>query len=181
MTPSRHVAASAVLAAGCGLVWRSPEAVVAALAGGVLLDLDHLLDYTWNRAGPFTPRRFVRLCVQYRLRRLYLPLHSFEWLVPFCLAAWWFPAPPWARASSLGLILHMGMDVAGNGMAFPAYAFLYRWRHSFDARALVLRLPPEGIAWWGSLAAFRRGRPLRPARGFRRPEEPERGPKRPAP
>lgn len=161
MTPSRHVAVSAVLAAGCGLAWHSTEAAVAALAGGVLLDVDHGLDYLWNRVGPFTARRFVRLCVEYRLRRFYLLAHSLEWLVPFCAGAWLLPSPIWARAAALGLILHMGLDIAGNGMRLPAYFLLYRWRHGFDARAMVLRLPPEALRWWGSLAAYRQGRPAR--------------------
>ncbi|MEK7476728.1 MAG: hypothetical protein AAB152_13995 [Candidatus Coatesbacteria bacterium] len=181
MTPSRHAVASAALAAGCGLAWRSPEAAAAAFVGGTLLDVDHWFDYTWNRVGPFTVRRFVRLCVEYRLPKFYLLMHSFEWLIPFWLAAWMLPAPPWVRACTLGLILHMAMDMAGNGMALGAYWFVYRWRHGFDARAMVLRLPPEAICWWGSLGAYRRGRRSRSARGYRRPEVPERGPKRPVP
>jgi len=159
VTASRHAVVSAALAAGCGLAWNSAAAAAGAFAGGTLLDIDHLLDYRWNRVGPFEVRRFVRFCNQYRLRKYYLFLHSFEWLVPFCLVAWLAGAPPWMQAAAVGLVVHIAMDIHGNGMRLSAYFFLFRVRRGFDSRAFVLRLPPEAIRWWGSLEAYRKGRP----------------------
>jgi len=162
LTPDRHLAVSGLLALGCGMTWRSPEAAVVALAAGTALDLDHLLDYSWNRSGRFTPARFVRMCAQFRLDRLYLLAHSLEWIIPFLAWSWLAEGPAWLKAAGLGLGSHIFMDMAGNGMRPMTYFFLYRWRAGFDSRKLVGLLPPEAIAYWGSYEAYLERRRKKP-------------------
>ena len=154
MTPGRHAAASGLLALGCGMTWNSPAAAVAAFAAGTALDLDHLLDYRWNKAGPFSPRRFVMMCARFRLEKLYLLAHSLEWIVPFLAWAWLADGPPWLKATGLGLGAHVLMDLAGNGMRPQTYFLLYRAAVGFDSRKLVGILPPEAVAYWGSYDAY---------------------------
>ncbi len=161
MKPDRHLAASVVLATGCWIVWESPAVAAAALVGGTVVDVDHLLEFRLNRAGRFTVRRFVRLCNEYRLAKLHLVLHSLEWILPFTAWAFWFGGAPWARAAALGLVLHMAMDFVGNGMRAGAYFFLYRSAYGFDSRKLVVRLPNEALAYWGSFKDYMKRKPRR--------------------
>jgi len=162
MTPARHLLASGLVAAGCGCLWRSPAAAAAALIAGTAIDVDHFIDYRMNPTPPFTVSRFLEVCNGFKLRRLYLLLHSLEWILP-CLA--WVAAasgPPWVKAAGLSLGIHMAMDLTGNGMRLPAYFLTYRVARRFDARHFIYQLPPDALAVWGSVENWRDDTPPRP-------------------
>jgi len=161
VTPGRHAAVSGLLAAGCGFTYGAWAPALAAFAAGTCIDADHFLDFRLNRMGPFGPGRFVAACNEFRFRRFYLLAHALEWILPFLAWTAFGDAPDWARAAGLSLGAHIAMDLVGNGMRARAYFLSYRVMHGFDPRAFVLELPPTGLAYWGSLEAFRRGKPAR--------------------
>ena len=156
MSPGRHVFVSGLVAWGCAETL-GPAPAVAAFAAGTVIDLDHLLDWRLNRMGRFTPRRFVDACMRFELRKFYLLAHALEWIVPFLVWALAGDVSPVVRAAGLGLLAHILMDLCGNGTTPLAYSLLNRWRHGFEARRLVVSLPPMALERWGSLAAYRRG------------------------
>lgn len=156
MTPGRHAFVSGLAAWGCGELW-GPGPAAAAFAAGTLIDLDHLIDWRLNRMGRFTPARFMNACVRFELPKFYLFAHSLEWIVPFLVYALACGVPPVIRAAGLGLLAHILMDLCGNGTTPLAYSLIWRWRRRFEARRLVVALPPTALARWGSLAAYRRG------------------------
>lgn len=168
MTPGRHLLASGLVAAGCGLLWRSPAAAAAALVAGTAIDVDHFIDYRMNPTPPFTVPRFLDACNGFKLRRFYLLLHSLEWILPFLAWTAWTSGPPWVKAAGLGLGIHMAMDLAGNGMRVPAYFLVVRAFRRFDARHFVYQLPPEALAVWGSVENWRAETPLRAGKRFER-------------
>ncbi len=157
MSPVAHAGVSTLVALAAGETW-GPAAAVAAFAGGTVIDVDHFLDWRWNRMGRFTVRRFVSRCMQFRLPRFYLVAHAGEWIVPFLLWAWLDATSPLVKGFAAGLLSHACMDLLGNGLRLPAYLLTYRWWHGFDSRRLVSRLPAGGVAWWGSERAWRLGR-----------------------
>jgi hypothetical protein len=161
MTPGRHVLASGLVAVACGSLWHSRGAAAAAFIAGTAIDIDHVIDYRLNGMPPFTVPRFLDACNRFRLRRFYLVLHSLEWILPFL--AWTATAggAPWIKAAGLGLGVHMAMDLLGNGMRVPAYFLTVRAAAGFDARQFVYQLPPEALATWGSLDAWREAGPPR--------------------
>jgi hypothetical protein len=136
---------------------------------GTLLDVDHFLDYRLNGHRDLDPKKFVDLCRQYRLPRFFFPLHSYEWIVPYCIWALFFSGTPWVMASALGLILHMALDLKGNGLQPLAYSFIWRVRNFFESRRLVRKLPPEALEYWGTQKAYMRGHPARPRPSGKRP------------
>lgn len=156
MSPDRHAVVAALTAWGCAEIW-GPGPAAAAFAAGTLIDLDHLLDWKLNRMGRFTPRRFVDACVRFELPKFYLFAHALEWMVPFIAWALLGDVSPAVRAAGLGLLGHLLMDLCGNGTSPLAYSLIWRWRQGFEARRLVVMLPPAARARWGSLAAYRRG------------------------
>jgi hypothetical protein len=129
-----------VTALAVGLLRRrltGPERV-AALATGVLVDADHLVDLLLYRCAG-------------RRRWVVLPLHGWEYGAALLLSsrATRWPGP--ARAAALGLLLHLLLDQATNQPAHPAfYSLLYRLRHRFAADQLRLGGGGDWVhqRWW---------------------------------
>jgi hypothetical protein len=116
----------AVTALALGLIGRQlswPERA-AALAAGVLVDADHLVDFVLQRRGG--DRRW-----------LVLPLHGWEFPAALLLAGRLTPWAGLARAAAFGLTLHLLLDLVTNRPAHPAiYSVLYRARLRFAADRL---------------------------------------------
>ena len=130
-----------------------------------------------NHSGKFSITRFVTVCNQYRLRKFFLVAHSLDLIIPLVLAAFIFPAPLWVRAASTGIVVHMAMDLYGNGLYPKAYFLSWRIFSRFDFRRAVSWLPESGLEYWGSYGAFLRGRPDK-SPGRRAPARPRSAGKR---
>ena len=143
--PRIHLLTTLPLAVFAGRKW-GPAAGAGALAGGLLIDADHLLDYAWTRARNEKSHYLA-------------PLHSWElvlglgWLGRKAVQRarrrrvpdrWvgrerWVDAPLVAAAlvgGALGMGLHLAVDVVGNRPDHPGvYSLLYRLRHGFRREA----------------------------------------------
>ncbi len=123
-----------------------------AAVGSVLIDCDHIADYVlWNR-GWGGMGHFFASCEDGRLGRLYLLLHSVEWLIFLWVLVGTGIAAPWGVGLTIGLSGHLLLDWIGNRhLVQPSFYWLwYRASNGFDGNALY-RMPP------GSLAAARKG------------------------
>ena len=121
MAPQGH----AVISAGIGaLVWyltRSVAGAVTALAVGVFMDADHVLDYLWIWRG--------------RTDQLWVPLHSYELAVPMVIATWLSNWSPLLLAATLAHLGHLVTDQLSNSLSNPLVYFLtYRAWHKFRVR-----------------------------------------------
>lgn len=128
MKPPAHAAIS--LAIG-GVLWaatKSPYSAVAALATGVLVDLDHLLEYY---------RWFVK---EDHSRVVYF-LHSYELVVPALLAGYLSGWDPLILGVSMAFIGHLLTDQIANPVQPFAYFFTYRALKRFKRNDIV------DIAW----------------------------------
>lgn len=124
MNPPAHAGVSLVVG---GVVWaatRSPGSVLAALAAGVLIDLDHLPDY------------FNALVLR-RRARVWLLLHSYEWVVPGLLAAYLSGWNPMAVAGVGAFLAHILCDQVGNQVYPFSYFFTYRLLKGFRAEEVA--------------------------------------------
>ena len=112
MTPPGH----AVISAGIGVVvWaftRSVSAAVTAVAVGVLMDLDHLLDYYWWLWKE--DRKYV-----------WLFLHGYELVVPIFLGAWLLEWHPVALAAGLAHLAHILTDQFTNQVKPFTYFYTF--------------------------------------------------------
>jgi hypothetical protein len=151
MAPQGH----AVISAGIGVViWaftRSVGAAVTAVAVGVLMDVDHLLDY------------YFWLWREQRTRIL-LVLHGFELAVPMFLATWLSGWNPVLLAASIAHLAHMVTDQFTNHPLGLMYLLTYRAAKRFRVREL-LRSQKEGdlyrelLSYPGVLPVLRRLHP----------------------
>jgi hypothetical protein len=86
---------------------------------GVLLDVDHIIDFALNRG-----RSFENLESRFKSGRMYVLFHGIENVVLFIvLAAIW----PFLTFPAISYTCHMAMDVYGNGVQFRAYSYAVRF------------------------------------------------------
>lgn len=140
-----HGASSIGAGIGVWAVTGDPLALPVAVAGGVLPDLDHALDYYhwyWRRD----------------FRRVYLFLHSWELVVACYLLAALVPAP-WSFALAAGYFTQLALDQFGYRVHWYTYLLAARLLLGFDAD----RVLPHGVSK-GSYRSFTRLLPAGRAR-----------------
>lgn len=154
--PRYHFLASASLAYALASRWGTPAAL-AAIAGGVFIDADHLVDFAWTRWRG--------------ARSHYLaPLHGWEIAgLLTALALFWPRAEPLpdrfeqsplrrAPASRLpapilagiaaGVWLHLVHDLVSNRPRHPGvYSLLYRLKHGFTRESTGWANNPKFHKW----------------------------------
>jgi hypothetical protein len=135
--PRVHLAAAGLV---LGLFHRhlsGPERVML-VAASVLIDVDHLLDYTLRRR-------------QGRRRWVVLLLHGWEYVLVLALVG---RRTRWAgplRGAALGLLLHLALDQVTNAPWHPAhYSLLFRLRRRFAPGPLGVADPDHWMhqPWW---------------------------------
>ena len=128
MKPPAHAVVS--LSIG-GVLWattNSPHSFVAAALTGVLIDLDHLVDYyRWFVKGAHS--------------RAYFFLHSYELLVPAYLAGYLSGWDPVVMGVSFAFLGHLLCDQLANPVGPLTYFFTYRAMKGFRRSAVV------DVAW----------------------------------
>lgn len=111
----------------------SGEALPAAafMVGGVLIDLDHLVDY-WRETGVNADwREFLGYFDARKPLHSFLPLHGWEWVLSFLALALSVGAPAWAWGLAGGVFCHLVLDHRYNRLHPWAYFFSFRWSVRF--------------------------------------------------
>lgn len=167
MSPGGHLVTTA---AACAAVYAGTGSAALTLglaAGGFLIDIDHVDDYVaFERQRDLRPSAFLRYYLEGRVRRVVLPLHSYELFACLMLLAW-LSNSEWLWGYVLGMGLHLPLDIIFNGRLVPGglvhfYSFACRARAGFLAERFADpgRLAPLGDSFWVS---FFRGARLKSA------------------
>ncbi|RKX31166.1 MAG: hypothetical protein DRP22_04150 [Verrucomicrobia bacterium] len=124
----------AAFSVGSGLAaWmlsRSCGLTLGIVIGGIVIDLDHLVDYVAHYGWRLDVRRFFRASYFGEYKRAFLPLHAWElWLLAACAAL--ILPQEWLTGFTLGWGLHLLLDQVVNCPHPGAYSLLYRWRCNF--------------------------------------------------
>lgn len=159
MSPGGHLVTTALT---CGAIYAltgSPALTAGVAAGGVLIDVDHALDYlVVEGQRDLRPAAFLRYYSEQRMRRVALVLHSYELLAVLAALAWladWVPL--WGYV--LGTALHLPLDIYFNGRLLsrnllPFYSLIYRARLGFRAGPLLgLAIQRSAGGFWRSFFA----------------------------
>jgi hypothetical protein len=165
MSPGGHLVITAAACAAAQAATASWSLTAAIAVGGVLIDVDHVVDYVlFERRRRLTPGAFLRHYVEGRTQRVVLALHSYELFAALLVAGWWTQSVP-VLGYLVGALMHLALDVAWNGRLTPRsilafYSFGYRAAHRFDSAALLgsPSFAPAGSFW----SAFFRGATLTP-------------------
>jgi len=105
-------------------VTKSPYSMVSAVLTGVLIDLDHLIEY-------------YRWFVKEDNSRVYFFLHSYELVVPAFLAGYLSGWDPVILGVSSAFLGHLLSDQLANPVAPLAYFFTYRAMKGFRRREII--------------------------------------------
>jgi hypothetical protein len=165
MSPGGHLVTTALAGAAIYAGTGSLALTAGLAAGGFLIDLDHVFDYVlFERQRDLRPSAFLKYYLEGRVRRVVLPLHSYELLALLVLLAW-ASNLEWLWGYVLGMALHLPLDIVFNGRLVPGglvhfYSFAWRAREGFLAERFAdpSRLAPLEESFW---ASFFRGARLK--------------------
>lgn len=139
MRTTAHICASSAAAGAAYALTGSAGLSVSCLLSGVLLDVDHVVDFFLLADEPFTFKGFFSWCHEMRWTRIYLVLHSYELYLLLLLAAGLFPGPA-LTGVLLGMGLHLLMDQAGNRALNKWFYFMtFRYRSGFASSVLAVK------------------------------------------
>jgi len=127
-----HTILSTVVAGVLYAVFRSWELAAASVLAGVLVDLDHFMDY-FIEYGPRADRTlFFRSFGAGLYRKIYIPIHGWEWIAICAVIAWLADWNIWWIGMAVGLTHHLIADQIVNGASRFGYSLLWRAAHGFD-------------------------------------------------
>lgn len=101
---------------------------------GVFIDLDHFFDYFKSEGVKFDLHDFFHRCENYRIKKFYLLLHSYEFLLPLGLLTHFTSYNSLTLGILLGFFQHLLLDQISNGVQPFGYFLTYRWRNGFAGK-----------------------------------------------
>ena len=145
MQPSRHIIVSIPLSIAVGYFTKSIIASGLCFFSGVLIDIDHLIEYVIHFGlRTFNLREIYQACEKMAdseeeggVKRLYLIFHAVE-----IAALLWGASAVFKNvfvfAAALGYSVHLFMDLKFNHQVKPmAYFLLWRMKHGFSTASLL--------------------------------------------
>jgi len=133
MTLGQHIMVSGITSAYYAYVSRSWAAAVVCFFSGVLIDLDHWVDYCWTKKKIcWSLKELEDYCYHGNKEdKIYLFLHSYELLLVLWAAVFLFLNDPVWIGLVLGMTVHILLDQIFNGVYPWAYFWFYRAKHGF--------------------------------------------------
>ena len=143
MDPSRHAAVSLGISAVLWFFTRNVFAASVAFATGVLVDIDHLIEYAIHYGWrDFSIKEFYQICkrthlknTSRRFKKLYLIFHSYEIVILLWVAALLIKNI-YLVAFALGYSGHLILDGIGNPFHPCSYFIIRRVIKNFEADKL---------------------------------------------
>jgi len=137
MKPASHVIASGVVASIFYIYFRSAFGSLVCFLSGILIDTDHVLDYYLNyRTFSAGFKHFYNSCIELKLDKLLLVLHSYELILILWILVFIFQNNLLLIAISAGLTQHMLLDQIGNNAGKFSYFFIFRLCKGFGKDCL---------------------------------------------
>src|SRR5437762_2897691 len=119
MSPGGHVVTTLAACSATAAATGSWELTAAVAVGGVLIDVDHAIDYVLVEGQrDLRPRAFLNYYVECRLRRAVLVLHSYE-LFALLIALTLATGSVWLGGYVMGALMHLALDIIFNGELTP--------------------------------------------------------------
>lgn len=138
---SIHVILSLLVGLLVWIIWKKPAlSFLGAILGGVLVDLDHFIDYFlafgihWNLEYFNNGYQFLKT------DKIYIFFHGWEYVIILLLATILAKNKCFKTiffSVALGLFFHLCADVLIDRMPPSSYSIVYRAENHFDAQKLV--------------------------------------------
>ena len=134
-----HIATSLVASSFLGYFLKSWQAAAACLVGGILIDLDHLLDYCLHKKKMcWRYKDLYDYCIEEKQGRHYEIFHSYELL----LILWLLILYTWFNEIFFGFVfgmtVHILFDQLVNDVYPLAYFLICRMKYGFPKKIFHL-------------------------------------------
>lgn len=116
---------------------KSAWCALASFAAGVLVDLDHFIDYYSDRGFTIKIKDMYDSFVRMEIGKLYLVLHSYELVIALWISACALSFPGIWVAVAIGMTQHIILDQMTNPLTPLSYFITYRMRKGFDRDLLI--------------------------------------------
>lgn len=143
MSPVNHVIISGGVTAVLSLWVRSWGALWACFLSGILIDVDHYLDYFIHRKAIPGYRKLVDFLRHDHRSRIFLFLHSYEILALIWLSVFLFDLSPVWLGIAIGSTVHVFCDEIVNPIKPMAYFLSYRFKNKFDRKCFLKKCVHE--------------------------------------
>lgn len=137
MLPRGHAIASGIVSICVWAYFRSISCAVVSFAAGVLLDADHVIDHCATHGFTLKLRDVYDSCLNIRLKKLYLVLHSYEMVAFLWLAIFWFGLSNIWMALAIGWTQHLLIDQVTNPINPLGYFLMFRIAKGFKKESIV--------------------------------------------
>jgi len=137
MKPKQHIVVSGIISYMVYMVTKSPISGLASFLAGILIDLDHLIDYCLNYGHTYKLKEIYKAIDELRLAKVYVLLHSYEVLIVFWGLVFLVPLNHVYFAIAIGMTQHMFFDQLCNPASPKAYFLIYRIANGFKREAFV--------------------------------------------
>lgn len=136
-----HIYATITISGIILFVYNSISAFISSLVSGILIDIDHLLDYYLHRGADLRIKRFFNWCYKNEWQRLILLFHSIELVLILWLCIFVFNLGLFWIGFAVGITQHMVLDIIFNSEVINAYSyfFLYRLSRGFSREYIIRR------------------------------------------
>ena len=132
MRPAVHTAASGLVSIVFAYWTKSWPGTLACFLSGIFIDLDHVLDYWLARKRLlFTYKELFYFCAKEKEGKLYLVLHSYEFIALFWFMVYYYQWPVVWLGAAVGVSVHIFLDQLDNPIRPWVYFLCYRFRHGF--------------------------------------------------
>ena len=126
-----HVIASSVTSLAFYGVVQSWPATLACFLSGILIDLDHVVDYWLIRKMHCSYKELKEFCLTDRKEKVYLFFHSIELLALLWAAYFYYSMNIIWLGVLTGLSVHMLFDQLTNDVYPATYFIIYRFKRGF--------------------------------------------------
>jgi len=131
MTATKHVIISGITGIAFGYFMQSWLAFVSSFLGGILIDVDHIIDfYIRKKRISLSIKELENFCMKEKEGKMYLIFHSYELILALWLTAYFFPHVIWIGLL-FGMSVHLILDQIFNNVYPWAYFGCYRAKHGF--------------------------------------------------
>ena len=121
------------------LVWfNSWHMALTCFLGGIFIDLDHHIDYFLAKKEiPLSYTKLFNFGAYDKHAKLYLFFHTYEALIFFWLAIYYFHLNDLWLGLAVGLTTHMICDQFANPLRPLGYFLIYRLKHGFERKYIL--------------------------------------------
>jgi hypothetical protein len=133
-----HIVASAGISLGCQAAMHSWPATLGCFFSGVLIDLDHYLEYyIFRKKFPYRYKDLFDFCWYNEESKLYLFLHAYEYPFILWFLIYFFSLGKVWLGVALGLTTHLAFDQWINPGKPLFYFLMFRIKNQFEKIKIV--------------------------------------------